>query len=285
MKGKRKKIVLFDEQHPHYGAFCNEAPYAIRISEFTWPTVRHYLLSRQYPAIPSERIRQIGTIPQIIDLIQTEDSPESAKWDVVRDDHLEAALRAKFSQHLDLESRLYRTAEARLVYTSREDSYYGIGPDGQGHNMFGRILMRVRGRLSANAARYFEQNYRNPQLEALEESVRETPADLGLLHELAQHYLRTGLPERASATAYLAVSLDPENAWSRVLLSRALLNRNLHREAVEHLRFLVRLDAEEPVYLQWLAEAYRAIGRDIAAKVLESRARRLNTNRKQFDDE
>jgi N-glycosidase YbiA len=51
---------------------------------------------------------------------------------------------AKFTQHADLAELLRATGDAELVEDSPSEPYWGIGPDGQGSNWAGRVLMKVR---------------------------------------------------------------------------------------------------------------------------------------------
>lgn len=51
---------------------------------------------------------------------------------------------AKFSQHPDLRDKLLNTGNAILREASPYDSFWGIGKDGKGVNMLGKILMETR---------------------------------------------------------------------------------------------------------------------------------------------
>ena len=62
-----------------------------------------------------------------------------------------AALRAKYTQHADLRALLLGTGNATLVEHRARDAYWGDGPDGNGANMLGQLLMRVREELTTGA--------------------------------------------------------------------------------------------------------------------------------------
>ena len=51
----------------------------------------------------------------------------------------------------DIRSILLGTGDATLVEHTENDAYWGDGGDGSGKNMLGKILMRVRERLRAEA--------------------------------------------------------------------------------------------------------------------------------------
>jgi len=270
MDRKREDTIVFTEDHRRYGAFCLGAPYVIRIDDVSWPTDRHYLLGMKYPGVNPLRLRQTASYAEAVKLVQTEGAVERVKWDVVRDDYLERVLRAKFSQHLDLEALLRSTGDHPLVYGNADDSYYGVGASGAGHNMFGRILMRVRGRVDRSVP-----ERHNAVIEGCEEWVRRNPDDMSGFLRLTIVYLANRMPERASATAYRAIHLDPQDPRARIALAYALVDQHRFGEALEHLRFVNRRGEADEDDLRLLATVYRALGRDVAADVLESRARRL----------
>jgi ribA/ribD-fused uncharacterized protein len=57
------------------------------------------------------------------------------------------AVKAKFSQHSDLQTLLLETGEATLIEHTENDAYWGDGGDGKGKNKLGKILMKVRDEL------------------------------------------------------------------------------------------------------------------------------------------
>ncbi len=57
---------------------------------------------------------------------------------------MEMGLRAKFSENSDLRDMLHATGMAKIVEHTNEDSYWGDGGDGSGHNYLGKLLMKVR---------------------------------------------------------------------------------------------------------------------------------------------
>eukprot|EP01062_Namystynia_karyoxenos_P044263 TRINITY_DN32535_c0_g1_i3.p3 TRINITY_DN32535_c0_g1~~TRINITY_DN32535_c0_g1_i3.p3 ORF type:complete len:112 (+),score=33.80 TRINITY_DN32535_c0_g1_i3:238-573(+) len=74
--------------------------------------------------------------------------PLRADWEEVKEQVMETAIYAKFSQHAELRERLLRTAPRPLVERA-PDACWGDGGDGSGRNLFGLALVRVRERLLA----------------------------------------------------------------------------------------------------------------------------------------
>lgn len=53
-------------------------------------------------------------------------------------------LRCKFDQHPELKHNLMNTGLRKIVYRTSEDSFWGDGGDGTGHNYLGKTLYRLR---------------------------------------------------------------------------------------------------------------------------------------------
>ena len=58
------------------------------------------------------------------------------------------AVRVKFATHPVPRDLLLSTGDALIVENAPMDAYWGCGPDGQGLNRLGQILMRVRAELA-----------------------------------------------------------------------------------------------------------------------------------------
>ena len=52
--------------------------------------------------------------------------------------------RAKYDQNPDLRACLLATGGAARIEDSPREPFWGIGPDGQGANWAGRVLMEIR---------------------------------------------------------------------------------------------------------------------------------------------
>ena len=69
---------------------------------------------------------------------------EIKKWNNDRYNIMCKVITEKFTQHLDLQQILLNTGNATLIENAPWDSYWGIGTNGNGQNMLGKILMKVR---------------------------------------------------------------------------------------------------------------------------------------------
>ena len=70
-------------------------------------------------------------------------------WDAVKVDIMRNILRAKAEQHEYVRRKLLATGDRELVENSWRDSFWGWGPNRDGHNMLGRLWMEIRAELRA----------------------------------------------------------------------------------------------------------------------------------------
>jgi ribA/ribD-fused uncharacterized protein len=69
-------------------------------------------------------------------------------WEIIKDDVMRDAVRAKFTQYPELAVLLIETGDAEIIEHTKNDSYWADGGDGKGKNMLGKILMEIRSELT-----------------------------------------------------------------------------------------------------------------------------------------
>jgi predicted NAD-dependent protein-ADP-ribosyltransferase YbiA (DUF1768 family) len=69
--------------------------------------------------------------------------------DFDKDAVMEALMRAKVAQHPEVAEVLKLTGKRCLLKGISTDLYWGVGPDGSGQNVMGKIWMKLRGELAA----------------------------------------------------------------------------------------------------------------------------------------
>lgn len=154
------RILYFGRDRAAFGFLSHFFPSLINLDGETWPTVEHF-----YQA-------QKSSDPDYRDAIRATPSPGFAKrlaappnaprrisqnswfkrngreprrdWHDVKADIMRRADRAKFEQNADLAGMLLETGNAELIEDSLSEPFWGVGPDGNGGNWAGRILMEIR---------------------------------------------------------------------------------------------------------------------------------------------
>lgn len=96
------------------------------------------------------------TEPSIADAIFKAGSPWQVKkisrtsenrlqdWNKLKVQFMQEIIAAKVLQHEDVKNMLLATRGKRIIENSPTDSFWGVGLDGKGQNMMGKILMEIR---------------------------------------------------------------------------------------------------------------------------------------------
>jgi N-glycosidase YbiA len=140
--------ILFYRVNEPYGEFSNFSPHPVKLNGRTWPTSEHYFQAQKFAGTEHEEAVRLAKSPMIAARMgRSRERPLRLDWEIVKDDIMREALRAKFAQHPQLRSLLLSTGDAELIEHTRNDSYWADGGDGSGKNMLGKLLMELRAEL------------------------------------------------------------------------------------------------------------------------------------------
>jgi hypothetical protein len=177
-KGKRKLKkkqeeeelvpVLFnvgDETGGEFMGFSNDAKKQVDIAGTTYPTVTHYVgameaLESKNDAV-HEKIMKAASAKAAKAYLKKLNKNEA--WETKKDEVMRAAVRAKFTQHPDLRTKLLDTGKRPIGFADARDIYWGIGTSmdtdkaksaskWRGLNKLGKILEDLRSRLEEEAS-------------------------------------------------------------------------------------------------------------------------------------
>ncbi len=135
-------------------------PSPILLENELWPTVEHFYQT-QKSHDPEYRLAiKAAVTPGMAKRLAAPPDPKSRAskkswflshgalprpdWHEAKLDIMRRADSAKYFQNGDLASLLLSTGDAELVEDSPFEPFWGIGPDGNGLNWAGRVLMEVR---------------------------------------------------------------------------------------------------------------------------------------------
>ncbi|WP_405527627.1 NADAR family protein [Streptomyces avidinii] len=99
----------------------------------------------------AELIRRARTPLRAAELGRDRSTPMRRDRERVKDDVMRRAVAAKFRTHADIDAILLAAGDEEFVEDTTSDHYWGRGRTGTGKKMLGRILMRTRSRLPAEA--------------------------------------------------------------------------------------------------------------------------------------
>ena len=144
-------LFFYTKSMPYWG-LSNFAPPGIEMDGVFWQTVEHYYQAQKFTdADMRDRIRRAASPKDARALGQSRAFTVRADWDLVREEIMLKALRAKF--HTQSARAVLLSTESRwLVEASPFDHFWGSGQDGSGQNRLGHLLMQVRAELVQNGS-------------------------------------------------------------------------------------------------------------------------------------
>lgn len=140
--------IYFYSQTEEYSEFSNFAPYGVALDDEWWPTVEHYFQAQKFLDENYRiKIRRAFKPKDASNLGRTRKIQLRDDWEMVKDDIMLIAIRKKFTTHPVPKNLLLSTGNEGIVENAPMDAYWGCGPDGNGLNKLGQILMQVRDEL------------------------------------------------------------------------------------------------------------------------------------------
>ena len=135
------------------GILSNFAPTPIKVDGIDWPSVEHYYQAEKLGAVrlePAERVWQdIRAASNPDEIRQLGGSlPTVADWEERKVGVMAEALCAKFRPRTEAADYLLSTGDRALLHSTpsdpNEDTVWGTGRDGNGHNLLGVMLVDCR---------------------------------------------------------------------------------------------------------------------------------------------
>jgi ribA/ribD-fused uncharacterized protein len=163
------RILYFARDREAFRFLSHFFPAPIVMDGETWATVEHYYQAQKSPdpvyrqvirtAVSAGMAKRLSAPPQAPRRVSGQSwfrkngTLPRPDWHDVKLAIMRRADFAKFTQNAELGSWLLATGDAELVEDSTSEPYWGIGPDGNGLNWAGRVIMEVREHLrTARAA-------------------------------------------------------------------------------------------------------------------------------------
>lgn len=159
-----RRVLFFKRDRGTFFFLSHFYPSPIVIEGERWPTVEHFFQAQKSldpefrsairNCISPGMAKQLGAAPEgprkhsAQSWFRKQGRKHRADWREIRLDLMRRADFAKFSQNGPLRELLLATQEAEIVEDTDSDPFWGSGPDGEGENWAGRILMEIRERLT-----------------------------------------------------------------------------------------------------------------------------------------
>ena len=169
--------IYFYSKSKEYNQLSNFYESEFILDGYTWSTVEHYFQAQKFTDPEYQNYIRLASTPRKAMLLGNQQRhfryitskihPRlcleyihdvitnykhlaiKSNWEDIKDNIMYKAVYAKFSQNESLKKLLLDTEPRKLYESTINDSYWGIGKDGNGKNKLGQILMRVRQKLKS----------------------------------------------------------------------------------------------------------------------------------------
>jgi len=141
--------IRFYSTAGEHGYLSNFSPHAIERRGVVWLTAEHFFQAQKFAGTEHEQAIRTAPSPMTAARMgRSRERPLRADWEAAKEHVMLEALRAKFTQHVELGRRLLETGDARLIEHTANDRYWADGGDGTGRNRLGALLEQVRSELA-----------------------------------------------------------------------------------------------------------------------------------------
>jgi len=139
-------VVAFWHENQENGFLSNLYHAPIIIDDVEWPTTEHWYQAMKHVDLGLiEKIRKLEK-PIASKHLARKMCKKLNRWptDPYKLNSMRMAIKFKFDQHPELKQKLMATWPATIIEDSPKDTFWGVGPDGNGFNWMGVLLMELR---------------------------------------------------------------------------------------------------------------------------------------------
>lgn len=136
-------MIKFWIPNKPYGCFSNFSLHSIIVNDKMYKTTEHFYQSKKTKdPVLQEQIRKCKTPKECKTLAYS--LPLREDWESIKFKVMKYAVMCKVMQNPDVRFSLMQTGDEEIVENSPHDNVWGIGKDGKGSNLLGKILMEIR---------------------------------------------------------------------------------------------------------------------------------------------
>ena len=142
------KEIRFYKEFGEYGYLATYSNYGFFKDGVFWKTSEHYYQAQKFMDSDTKIRIQNAETPKIASIIGRDRKLNlRSDWEEVKQDVMFDAVYYKFKQNRDILQKFLDTGNARIVEATVKENYWGCGPNNDGQNNYGKILIKVREKL------------------------------------------------------------------------------------------------------------------------------------------
>ena len=137
--------IEFYREEGELGYLANYSNYGFTVDGIYYPTAEHFYQASKFdnPEI-IEKILACKTPREAACCGRNKNHIRIPNFKEMKLEKMYQGVFEKFRQNPDILQKLLDTGNEEIIEANDQDSFWGIGPDGDGENHMGEILMRVR---------------------------------------------------------------------------------------------------------------------------------------------
>lgn len=142
------KTIRFYKEFGEYGYLATYSNHGFFKDGIYWKTSEHYYQAQKFVE-PEVKLKIANAkTPKIASTIGRDRNLNlRSDWKEIKQNIMYDAVYFKFKQNKDILRKLLDTGNAELVEATVKENYWGCGPNNDGQNNYGKILVRVRKQL------------------------------------------------------------------------------------------------------------------------------------------
>ena len=139
------KEIRFYKEFGEYGYLATYSNYGFFKDGVFWKTSEHYYQAQKFMDSDTKIRIQNAETPKIASTIGRDRNLNlRSDWEEVKQDVMFDAVYYKFKQNKDILQKLLNTGDAKIIEATVKENYWGCGPNNDGQNNYGKILVKVR---------------------------------------------------------------------------------------------------------------------------------------------
>ncbi len=137
--------VDFYREEGELGYLANYSDYGFMVDGVYYPTAEHFYQASKFdnPEI-IQKILSCKTAREAASVGRDRNNKRIDHFKDIKLDKMYQAVYEKFQQNPDIRKKLIETGDEEIREMTDQESYWGVGPQLDGENHMGEILMRVR---------------------------------------------------------------------------------------------------------------------------------------------
>ena len=142
------KTIRFYKEFGEYGYLATYSNHGFFKDGIYWKTSEHYYQAQKFvePEVKL-KIANAKTPKRASTIGRDRNLNLRSDWEEIKQNIMYDAVYFKFKQNKDILRKLLDTGNAELVEATVKENYWGCGPNNDGQNNYGKILVRVRKQL------------------------------------------------------------------------------------------------------------------------------------------